>query len=601
LLGQIPGRGMGKFFGELKRRHIYRVAVAYAVVAWILLQLFNNLTPIMNLPEWAGMLVLVLLIGGFPIALVFAWIHQLAPAAPTSVPAVDVPDKAAKGRRFRFFGLARTKAPAVEPAIATHPAPALPPRISIAVLPFANMSGDASQEFFSDGMTEEITVALAKVPDLRVVGRTSAFQFKGQNQDLRAIGQALSATHIIEGSVRKGGTRVRITAQLIDSRNGTHLWAQNYDRDLSDVFATQDDIAKAIAGALDVPLGLNHGQTLVSNRTKDLDAYQEYLRARALFRARSINDAIVVLESVVARDPMFAPAWGLLANAHVLLPLYTSTLRRDLVDQVRRVVQSDLAKGERAAREALQLDERIATGYSGLAFAQYSRSKWLEAEDLYKKALECDPSEPDIMHFFSIMLAETGHIKRAMALREKLRALEPFVPIYNAISAGTMQMGGNHDDAIAILELDAGGGFFRNVYLASAYAARELFDKAADTLLLIQGNLVTRRSVEDAARLIRTPMRSVAPQQLPVLEGELSFVYAHIGAADRILDFPERQLAIGYLFGSQFGLWLPHAEPARKTDRFKAYVRKVGLVDYWRARGWPDLCRPVGSDDFVCD
>src|SRR5262245_56941548 len=189
---------MGKFFGELKRRHIWRVAAAYAVVAWLLLQLFNNLTPIVKLPEWAGMLILVLLIGGFPIALVFAWIHQLAPAAPTSVPALGVPDKDAKGRRFGLFGRARTKVPTVVPAIATEQSPTLqPPRISIAVLPFENMSGDASQEFFSDGMTEEITVALAKVPDLLVVGRTSAFQFKGRNQDLRAIGQALSATHII--------------------------------------------------------------------------------------------------------------------------------------------------------------------------------------------------------------------------------------------------------------------------------------------------------------------------------------------------------------------------------------------------------------------
>jgi TolB-like protein len=157
--------------------------------------------------------------------------------------------------------------------------------ISIAVLPFANLSGDAGQEFFSDGMTEEITSTLSKIPGLRVVGRTSAFQFKGQNKDLTAIGQALHATHIIEGSVRKDGDEVRITAQLIKSDDGTHLWTESYNRELKGVFAIQEEIATAIASALRVPLGLKEGQTLVSNRMSDTESYQDYLRARALVRA----------------------------------------------------------------------------------------------------------------------------------------------------------------------------------------------------------------------------------------------------------------------------------------------------------------------------
>jgi TolB-like protein/DNA-binding SARP family transcriptional activator len=156
--------------------------------------------------------------------------------------------------------------------------------ISVAVLPFANLSSDAEQEFFSDGMTEEITAALAKVPALRVVGRTSAFQFKGQNQDLRAIGQALSATHLIEGSVRKVGNQLRITAQLIQADNGLHLWADSYDRELTDVFAIQEEIALAIAAALRTPLGLQPEGTLVSNRDIDPESYQQFLSARATIR-----------------------------------------------------------------------------------------------------------------------------------------------------------------------------------------------------------------------------------------------------------------------------------------------------------------------------
>jgi TolB-like protein len=573
---------MANFFAELKRRHIYRVAATYTVVAWVLLQLFNNIEPILKLPDWAGSLVLFLLLGGFPVALLLALLLLLflrPPAVPAAAPA--------------------------EPATASRVvAPAARGEISLAVLPFLNLSRDPDQEFFSDGMTEEITSAIAKVPNLRVVARTSAFQFKGQNRDIQSIADALHATHLIEGSVRKDGNQVRITAQLIKADDGTHVWTESYDRELRGVFALQEEIAQAIATSLQVPLGLKQGEALVWNRTTDLGAYQEYLRARALFRARSINDAIMVLESVVARDPKFAPAWGLLASAYVLAPYYGSILRRDPLDQARRAVQSHLDKAENASREAVRLDSRSAIGCAGLGFVNYVRFKWAEAEDLYKKALELDPNDPDVMHVYSFMLADAGHIKRAIALREGLRALEPFVPIYNAITAGIMQINGNDDDAIGILEPispDATGGFHRNFLLARAYAARAQFDKAADTLLLIKGNLVTRRSVEDAARLIRMPKRNEAPEKLPVLEGELGFVYTHIGAVDRILDYAERQLTIGEVVQGRDSLWLPLAAPARKTERFKAIIRRVGLVGYWRARGWPDLCHSVGTDDFVCD
>src|SRR5262249_55236284 len=171
-------------------------------------------------------------------------------------------------------------------------APRLKGPISLVVLPFANMSGDASQEFFSDGMTEEITSALAKIRDLRVVGRTSAFQFKGQNQDLRTIGQQLHATHLIEGSVRKAGDRVRISVQLIKADDGTHIWTEDYDRNLTDIFAIQEDIAQAIAASLRVSLGLSLGQNLVNNRKIDPETYyQQYLHANALLNGRGFEHA----------------------------------------------------------------------------------------------------------------------------------------------------------------------------------------------------------------------------------------------------------------------------------------------------------------------
>src|SRR5262245_35221745 len=314
---------MGAFFAELKRRQMFRVAAAYAVVAWLILQVVNNIAPGLNLPNWAITLVIVLLGAGFPLALLFCWIQHLAPA--------DGAQPHVKLNRLDWI-LAGGLVAVIALLLYQQLAPAgmttaqdksasqvnAGAGVSIAVLPLANLSGDTAQEFFSDGMTDEITSALAKVRDLRVVGRSSAFQFKGQGRDLRAIGQALAARYLIDGSVRREGDRVRITAQLIRADNGLNVWTESYDRQLTGVFAIQEEIAQAIAGALRVPLGLQQGERLVANRTEDTASYQDYLRAKALVRSRGLQpltDATVLLEQVVARDPNYAPAWSLLALA----------------------------------------------------------------------------------------------------------------------------------------------------------------------------------------------------------------------------------------------------------------------------------------------
>ena len=294
-----------------------------------------------------------------------------------------------------------------------------------------NLSSDKEQEFFSDGMTEEITSALAKVPNLRVVARTSAFEFKGQNRDVQTIAQALHATHVIEGSVRKDGNQVRITAQLIKADDGTHLWTESYDRELKGVFAVQEEIAQAIAGALRVPLGLQQGETLVSNRTNDVESYQQYLRARALYRARAIDQAIALLEPAVARDPNYAPAWALLAQVYAVSPAFNTNFWAGPIEEVRPKVQSSLDKADRAAREAIRLDPRHAGGYVALAYIQAARGNWVAGDDLFRQALALDSDDPDALHFYSMTLGALGRLKQALSLREQLRTLEPFVPVYN--------------------------------------------------------------------------------------------------------------------------------------------------------------------------
>jgi adenylate cyclase len=478
--------------------------------------------------------------------------------------------------------------------------------IAIAVLPFINMSGDASQDFFSDGMTEEITSALAKVPNLQVIARTSAFQFKGKNQDVRAVGQTLGVSHLIEGSVRRADERVRITAQLVCAGDGRHLWSESYDRRLTDIFAIQEDIAHAIAAALRAPLGLEPGGRLVPNRTRDLESYQQYLVARGLYRARGagVAQAIATLEPLVDRDPAYAPAWALLARSHALAPIYDPILYSGLIEDARRLWRSSLNKMETAGRCAIQLDPKLADGLGALACIQTLKGKWIEADDLFAQALDLDPNDPETLHNYSVLLALVGKSRRALDLRERLRSMEPLVTVYNIYTALLLWATGQRAVAIAMVEqmpVAAFGGFYRNVILAEAYAAVGRFAEAADTLLLISGNQVSRRSVEDAARLIRTaPSKTKTPGALPKLEGELGFVYAHVGAIERVMEFPERNLEIGWVgSNANFPLWTPEHSVLRKTKRFKAYVRSAGMLDYWRVRGWPDLWGPSDADDVA--
>jgi TolB-like protein len=606
---QLKGRrGMAEFFAELKRRQIYRIAATYLVVAWLAIQVVNNLSPALRLPEWASSLVVLLLLIGFPITLIFAWVQQMPSEGgrPARNAALDWTLVGALALVLLFMGYQQLapRQPGVEAA--REAAASQASAISLAVLPFANVSGDASQEFFSDGMTDEIIAALARVPSLRMVGRSSAFQFKGQNRDLRSIGQSLGATYLIDGSVRRSGTRVRITAQLIKTEDGIGLWTDNYDRELTDVFAIQEEIAQAIVASLRVPLGLGQGERLVSNRTNDLESYQQYLRARALFRARDLSQAITLLDSIVARDPEFAPAWALLSRSSQILSGTNRPERTGSLEETRRLLQSGQNKAEMAAREAIRLDPRHPLGYSALARSRLYLGKWVETDDLSRQALALDPNEPEVLDFYSNLLLGVGRLQDSLRTRQRLRAQEPFVPVFNHDLAVVMQANGESQASIPILEAipaDISGEIDRSAFLARAYTAGARDAEAAETLLLIPSDPGTSRQiVVQAAQILRSGRKAEkSPEPLPTLPSELNFIYAYAGVPDRALDLPERLAELDDIGAVTFGLlWFPEFAPLRKTERFKALMRKAGLVDYWRAKGWPDLCRPVGADDFAC-
>ena len=325
-------------FAELKRRKVLRVAVLYVGATWAVSQGLSQLSPALGLPLWATRAFLVAAALCFPAAMVVAWFFDIG-----------------------LRGIHRDTYAA--PAITEAP-PEIPQK-SIAVLPFIDLSAARDQEYFSDGISEEILNALVKLKDLKVPGRTSSFSFKGRNVDLREIGRTLAVAHVLEGSVRKQGDRVRITAQLIRTDNGYHLWSENYDGDLSDVFELQERIARAITRELDVIL---HGeQRLVPVATSDPEAYRLYLQANDIFNRRDMAhmaQAIELLQQAVARDPGFARAHARLAAAYAIQPNYSP-----------EAADTALANVTAAADRASTLDPTLGEPHSAKALCG-SRRRW---------------------------------------------------------------------------------------------------------------------------------------------------------------------------------------------------------------------------------
>src|SRR5256714_2795538 len=333
------------FFAELKRRNVYKVAVAYAIVAWLLIQVATQVFPFFEIPNWAVRLVVLLVILGFPIALFLAWAFEITPEGIKRAEDVDLNQSITHrtGRKLISttvvlgvlaagllgFQLLRSKSigtPGQNASAArTEAATGSLSEKSIAVLPFENLSRDPDNAFFTDGVQDEILTDLAKIADLKVISRTSVMQYKsGAQRNLREIAQQLGVAHLLEGSVQRAGNRIRVNAQLIDARNDAHLWAQNFDRDIADVFKIQSEIAKAIADQLQAKLSPSEKTAIEKPPTADLVASDLSVRANALREAISFNatrtqenllQTAHLLEQAIARDPTFFLAYCRLAEA----------------------------------------------------------------------------------------------------------------------------------------------------------------------------------------------------------------------------------------------------------------------------------------------
>ena len=417
---------MASVWGELKRRNVVRVAIAYAIVGWLVLQATSVLIPLLSLPESVGRLVFLFLIIGFPLALFFAWAFELTPEGIKRERDVDRTESVTHvtGRKLdftiigvlaialMFFAVDKfVLAPVTTSTVtSSQEVVATAARQSIAVLPFVNMSSDSEQEYFSDGLSEELLNLLAKIPDLKVIARTSSFAFKGKNEDLRVIGEALGATTVLEGSVRKSGERVRITAQLIDVADGTHLWSETYDRTITDIFAVQDDVAKAIIDALEIHVGAAPTR---GRPTDNPEAYALFLKARVQANESDFESAESILREAVALDPNFAEAHELLAYSYWWLAGFTV----------------EGAKGQllmlNSANRALDIDPTLKFARTLQQSGSVGTFTWIDELDRLAQVLREQPNNGQAFGALTFDLLETGYVSEGLEVTERWVEIDP--------------------------------------------------------------------------------------------------------------------------------------------------------------------------------
>jgi TolB-like protein/Flp pilus assembly protein TadD len=475
--------GYQRFFAELKRRRVFRLMAAYGAIAFAFLQVADVVFAGLGLPEWVLRVVVVLTLLGFPAALVLSWAFDVTPhglkktveADPREIAEIVSAPAAQRwpAGLLALFGVValvagawwagRTSALRILGPVQAATADEVLERAyadleedgrpSLAVLPFADMSPEGDQEYFADGMSEELLNALVKVKGLRVAGRTSSFAYRNVEMDLRDLGRELGVRYVVEGSVRKQGDRLRITAQLVDANDNFHVWSDTYDRALDDVFAVQEEIASAVAGQLQVSLGLEEGGALVAP-TADLEAYDLYLKARARMRERGagVDEAVKLFEEVVARDSMWAPGWAGLAQAYSLVPYYEASARSAAGIRPERW-ESALAAAVTKAARALAIDPRVAGADVALGNAYRDRWEWDRAEKHYIRALEIDPDDVEAHQQYSNLLAATGREDEALRSAQRAVALDPTSAIRMNELGWMLFMNGRLTEAIRQLEL----------------------------------------------------------------------------------------------------------------------------------------------------
>jgi TolB-like protein/tetratricopeptide (TPR) repeat protein len=610
------------FWERLTRRKVVQWGIAYAAGAWGLLQGLAYVTDTFHWPEQIQQLATLALLIGLPIVLVLAWYHGERGQQRITTPELAILTLLLLLGGGAFWSYQRASEGGNDAAPTTANTTGSPAssavsdaRPSLAVLPFADLSQAHDQEYLGDGLAEEILNQLAQVPALRLVGRTSSFSFKGKNEDLRTIGGKLGVAHLLEGSVRKDGNQLRVTAQLVRADDGSHLWSKTYARELRDVFAVQDDIARDVAQALSVKLDavtLNRAQ----GGTTNIDAYDRYLRWRQLlfsdtWDAEHDRQRVQLAREAVAFDPKFVLAWDALATS-------LSGLAYDVDDAQAEQLR---AEDEQIRAHIAQLAPDHWSVKRERAYDLWREGKRAEAIAVAKEIMDSGPLTYDHAFPYSNLIFAVGHLDETVARDERLRAIEPL----SMFVSRNLQW-----DYIAARRYDESEAEYqRSLALEGSQSdpawvafLRTLAHKDADLKTLRERY---RKVVQDFAGPVPPLFRDLGAvlhdrdAMLAILRnaaadpasrgGEELWLLADalgdtdLAAAAMRKSMEGRQgFKEGHMFyGDYFALWLAPYSGLRGHPEFKKVLIETGVADYWRQTGkWGDGCKPVGTDDFQC-
>jgi TolB-like protein/Tfp pilus assembly protein PilF len=605
-------------FEELKRRHVVRVAIAYAVAAWLLVQIATQLFPFFDIPDWAVRLVVILLAIGLPVAVAFAWIYELTPEGIRRTEAADSPGARSEhasrqiGRKlntviiavlvlavallgWRLLALRRASAPSAAaqaaapaasavpqaPSNTANPAPAVIPQKSVAVLPFENDSGDTSQQYFSDGLSQDLITALTQFAGLKVISRDSAFQFRDSKDSSKVIGEKLGVAHLLEGSVQRAGDMVRITAALVNASDGSALWSQRYDKPYKDLFALQDAITHSVADALKAKLLTAPGAVVQSDRppSGNLDAYTAYLRGVTDFTRTDethARQAIDAYQRAVTIDPGYAAAWAALSRVWARLGgAYLGGAAQ----------QQAFTQARRASDRALQLAPDLAAAHSARSYLAFSESDWKGAQAEIQRALQLAPNDGDAKYLYGSVLATLGQCRRAADLVQQALMTTPRNGDWYYAMSQYLACGGRMADAQQALrtaialqpqgtayhEWAAILAILRGDAAAALAAAQEETDPGWRRIALALATQIgpDAKAADGALQILIAQNTSDAPYQI-------AETYALRRDPDAVFQWLDRAWkqhdpGISYL------LYDPLILRYRDDPRFAAFCHKVGL------------------------
>ncbi len=559
---------------ELRRRNVLRMAVLYAIAAWLIMQVTEVLMSVVGLPAWAGRATFAVLAVGFPIALIFSWFYEITPAGISREKDVDRSESITHvtGRRLDFIVISLLCAAVVLFAYDKWWMGG-PPEQSIAVLPFENMSGDPDQEYFSDGISEELLNLLAQIPELMVISRSSAFSFKDKDIAIPTVAKQLNVAHVLEGSVRKVGNRVRITAQLIEARSDTHLWSKSYDRTLDDIFAIQDEIAADVVDALKITLLGKEPKATETNP----EAYALYLQGRYFINQgteESIKKAETLLKQALAMDSQSAPAWTELASVYITQGGYY------------RPVNEAYELARDAIQQALAIDPQYARAYAELAWVEmfYERD-FAAARQHQQRALALSPGDATSLEVAASLNTKIGHLDEAIDLYRQSIALDPVSPNQHLFLGRAFYFAHRLDEAADSLQMALslspgriGGQYYVGwVLLAQGdvQAALLAMEQERHDGYRLTGTAVVQHALGDAAasdaalaELIEKHGESAAYQ--------IAMAYAFRGEINYAFDWLERAYDNGDT-GLAHMLVDPVVANLHNDSRWEPFLDKMGL------------------------